>query len=216
MLTAGLGIVSSGFGQNFNEHKISNSLSPYQMSELLNKSLKGKTMCVRYNERDYNFTAEQFLEYFMNLQISSVEGEKGYKEFLNFRSGQLDECKCDSAVEWIENKKTTMNTHPYSRIDGPTFNSGLYQMFNGVKTNYSYVSRQLEVPNESKINRFNKSNKGFKVILGLADYLSPENIRLEKNGKSTCNILVDGYEWVLLKRFIDNGMKGFLEQLPKK
>lgn len=214
LLTAGLGIVSHGVSQDVKEYKISDSKIIY-VEGLIN-AFGNQKMNLKWDNKNYSFTTQDFLNYFMNKPIATIVGQEDYNKFLISKPSKPEDCKCNQTYKWINQKEVTISVDVYApALSNRIFNSPLNKMLNGLTVSYNSSSRQIEKLAEDTNKLVNNhDNNGYKLLLTLSDYLSPESIRAQKNQGSTCYILVDAYEWALLNRFISEQMGNFLEQLP--
>jgi len=213
VISAGVLVSVPSFAQIQN-YKIADSeeISVKGLADMLGNPM----LNVVSGKESYTFTAEQFLDYFMNKEIASVVGEEEYASFLGERPHKSEACKCSESYTWIDGKKVLMRTDPYSvGTSRLIFNSGLNNMLNGNTVEYNRLSQILEVVKTDKVLERDLNNSGYKVLLTLCDYLSPTKLREEKNKGSTCYILVDSYERAFLEKFITEGMSEFLRTLDK-
>ena len=215
-LTASVPCFSQVNNNVIQNYKIADSdeITAKALSDLLGNPM----LNVVKGRESYNFTAEQFLDYFINKEIASVVGQEEYASFLGERPYRSGSCKCLEVYSWINNEKVLMGVDIYSiGISSLVFNSGLNKMLNGILVQYNSLSETFEAieTNTKELER-NLDNPGYKVLLTLCDYLSPKEIRAEKNRGSTCYILVDSYERAFLEKFIGEGMLEFLKSLDEK
>lgn len=193
-------------------YKISDS-KIISVDKLVN-AFGNQQMTVRYDNRNYSFTTKDFLDYFMSKPIANVVGQEDYNSFLSQKPSNLENCKCNQIYKWIDGRDTTMDVNAFGiKPLNKIFNSALNKMFNGFLVSYN-SSEIKELPEDTNKLILNFDNKGYKLLLTLADFLSPETIRKDRNSK-TCYILTDVYEWLLLNRFINKEMGNFLETFPK-